>query len=173
MTEWSRMLRKSRVMARAVQRGLARAWRSSGARERVLAPAVFAAIFALTLVSVDYLITGGPDWNPGGQAYAYQPPHQRLAPEPAATFTDYQAPPPAAPQLGDLEVADYTVSAEDLLGGPQGARFQNASYAPEGSYWRRPLLNSRPYYSSTEGRRVPSDDDVQLTADAATPKDAF
>ena len=82
----------------------------------MLAQATFALIAAFTLGSLDYLIArGGPDWNPGGVAYAMEPPRTYLAATPAPDIVA-EAPPAldAAP-----ETVDYSVTSEVLLGGPE------------------------------------------------------
>lgn len=89
-------------------------------RERALASAVFAGIFAFGIASIDYLITGGPDWNPGalGQAYAME----MTAPAPRLTaFVSAEPPSGEAPRLEAVEEeVDYSIPTEVLLGGPEG-----------------------------------------------------
>jgi hypothetical protein len=117
-------LRRARVWA-------LRLWRREIARERTQAIAAFACIVACTAVSIDYLITGGPDWNPGGAAYAMEvaPSHAR---EPAPP------PPPARlPVLASLtalavDEADYRFTSEELLGGPRSAVAFDEPRVPEG-----------------------------------------
>jgi hypothetical protein len=100
------------------------------ARERALATAVFAAIFAFALGSVDYLITGGPDWNPGGmgQAYAMEVAHPRYrAPQ--------SVPAPASEALVltetvAIEEEDYSIATEELLGGPDALNYAEAAFYP-------------------------------------------
>lgn len=112
----------------------ARRWRRDEAlRERAAASGAFALIAMFALGSVDYLVTGGPDWNPGGEAQAAELPRAapilavERAPEPVV------APPPSL-ILVAAALPDWSVAAEDLLGGPEPAfasepaAFENASY---------------------------------------------
>jgi hypothetical protein len=92
-----------------------RVWRDEPARERAQAIAAFACIFAFTFASIDYLITGGPDWNPGGEAYAMEAAPSRAPAPPPSIASE---PPPT---LATLTVAepDYRFTSEELLGGPR------------------------------------------------------
>lgn len=93
-------------------------WRVPAKRERIKAFTTFAFIFAFAAGSLDYLITGGPDWNPdGGQAYASEYVAPRIA---RAAFVEAAviAPPPALPEAEVLD-ADYRYTSETLLGGPE------------------------------------------------------
>ncbi len=90
---------------------------SAPLRERLTATLVFTAIFAFAVASMDYLITGGPDWNPGGQAYAMEVPSMQraaLRPPPQHDLTLHDLTP--APLL--VAAVDYSVATEVLLGGP-------------------------------------------------------
>jgi hypothetical protein len=88
------------------------------ARDRAAAASVFAFIFAFAVVSVDYVITGGPDWNPGAEAAEL--PAALTAPvalAPPPRFPDAGPPPPLeAPEPVE---ADYWRTTDDLLGGPE------------------------------------------------------
>lgn len=87
-------------------------------REHALASATFAGILALGAVGLDYVITGGPDWNPGGaQAYAMEIASPSFVPrsQPHATEAPNLMPPHRS--LGFVEI-DYSNATEDLLGGP-------------------------------------------------------
>lgn len=108
------------------------------AQERAAAAAVFATIFAVLVGGVDYLVTGGPSWNPAAAA----------APSVAVTRVDapaWSAEPAALPQRPAVEAAeiDYSFTDETLLGGPEvvlaaaeqaasGAELVAASYATGG-----------------------------------------
>jgi len=120
MADRSDFIRRPVLMARlALRRGrraVAAVARDAALRERIVAAGAFAFIFAFLIGSVDYLITGGPDWNPGA-AEAAQIAHVRfvtLAPHAPATMGALQAEATALP----LERPDYSVAAEPLLGGP-------------------------------------------------------
>lgn len=94
-----------------------RTWRNPTKRERVKATATFAFIFAFAVGSMDYLITGGPDWNPdGGQAYA----SEYVAPVRLSFATAEAAPLEPPPTLAEIDAksVDYSFTSEDLLGGP-------------------------------------------------------
>jgi hypothetical protein len=146
-------------------------WRNRAVREWTWASATFAAIFGCTLVSVDYVITGGPSWNPGGEAYAYEAPRQRAEPAPPA-LVGYEPPPPPPIYAEDYEIfEDAAFTSETLLGGPSSGRLQNAAYtiAP-------PInANTRPSYASGDpySGRVLRDEDVVLTDEVSSPKQAF
>ncbi len=85
------------------------------ARDRALGRTVFAAIFGFFVVSVDYLITGGPDWNPGAAPAPRVTAQNRVE---ATVFTPAFAPPPVL-QTASLEAGDYSLTTETLLGGPE------------------------------------------------------
>ena len=102
-------------------------------RKNACAAAALVATMAITVFSIDYLITGGPDWNPGAP---------RIVPE-AHAATIERAQPVAAlhietldimplTQLTELdeEIAFTTLSADDLLGGPEAVEptLQLAAY---------------------------------------------
>ncbi len=106
----------SRRALRRVRAKLSAGLRNRAVRERSAAAAAFALIAAVLVGSVDYLITGGPDWNPGAAEAA------QIAPTPAliaAPVAPAPAPDPvgAAPRFA-LEAVDYSVATETLLGGP-------------------------------------------------------
>lgn len=104
---------------------LVRTARDPAGRDRVLAAGVFSAIFAVGMASADYVITGGPDWNPG----AFDLPRQEYVELTAAPAIPADYEPPPAPVIDDEPAQFYSasVSADDLLGGPR--MLQLASYA--------------------------------------------
>jgi hypothetical protein len=85
-------------------------------REGMFATAVFAGILAFAVVSLNYLISGGPDWNPGA------PPARVIAaPAPPASLprVDVAAPPPPAPVAAPaVEFLGPLGPVGDLLGDP-------------------------------------------------------
>lgn len=83
-------------------------------RDLALAHAVFAGIFAFGVGAIDFLITGGPDWNPGGVAYAQEAPLRR-APSALLQTVAYELP-PALPEQPEWESDGSPVG--ELLGGP-------------------------------------------------------
>lgn len=93
-----------------------RIWRDPAKRDRVKAHLAFLLIFGFVVSSVDYLITGGPDWNPAGEAYAMEMPGPR----------SYAAPVRAEPtnlvvtteEELLVDEVDYSFTTETLLGGP-------------------------------------------------------
>jgi hypothetical protein len=91
------------------------------ARERALASAVFAGIFVVALGSLDYLITGGPDWNPGGAELQSVQMLERVAAT-SLHVVAAETPPPAPP------VQDAAETAE--LNGPI-AEWASANYESE------------------------------------------
>lgn len=140
-------------------------------RERALACATFVAIFGVTIGSVDYLITGGPSWNPGGEAYAYEAPPPRAEP-PSPTLAGYEPPPPPPIYAEDYAIFEYAaMSPEALLGGPISGGLQNAAYTISPPR----LLNSRPSYQSNDpyAGRVLRDEDIVLTQEVSSTKQAF
>lgn len=115
--------RKPLVRARAVARQLRRQarafWAVPANQERTKSSAVFAAIFALTLVGVDYVVTGGPDVSPGGVAYAMEIP--QAAPRAEHVVRAGPLPPTRLEQEDAAALAepvDYSFTTEVLLGGP-------------------------------------------------------
>ena len=85
------------------------------ARERTLASAVFAGIFVFAAGSVDYLITGGPDWNPGGGELQSAQIVERVAPT-SLQVASFE-PPPSFPALLAVEAPEFEGPVADLLGG--------------------------------------------------------
>jgi len=112
--------------ALGVGRALAAHMRDPVARERSLAAGVFALIFAGLVGGVDYVITGGPAWNPNREVQITFAPPQAYVRAPAPTFTNY-TPPPSLPVAEAYDVRDYGTPMEDLLGGPS-ADFRQASF---------------------------------------------
>lgn len=91
-------------------------------RERTLAQTVFIGIFAFAIGSFDFLMTGGPDLIQGPAAEAQASPmrygiarYRPVAARPAAIVENADAP---EEEAADLEFEDASVSADDLLGGP-------------------------------------------------------
>ena len=113
-------LRKAIVLTRLGLRNGRRLYRrvrdDAPFRDRMACVSAFAFIFVFFAASVDYLITGGPDWNPGAEAgelpVAYV---QRIAVAPPE-FPDAEAPPE---QFQPIEFEDFAYSNESLLGGPE------------------------------------------------------
>ena len=130
-------LRSARRLARRTHAHALRIWRDPARRERAAAQATFALIAVCTLASVDYLIAGGgPDWNPVGAAYALEAPPSRVAAVSAPVIAA-EAPPPLPAAKPDP--ADYSVTAEVLLGGPEwpsAADFLFEETPPNGMSWR-------------------------------------
>jgi hypothetical protein len=85
------------------------------ARERASAVAAFAFIFAFGAASLDYVITGGPDWSPGAAAAPLNHP-TRIVTQ-ASQAIAYETP----PELPEVELVAYepTGPIPDLLGGPE------------------------------------------------------
>jgi hypothetical protein len=82
-------------------------------RERTSALAAFGFIFAFGLMSLDYVVTGGPDWNPGASAAPLD--HVQARPQMLAVAA-YEAP----PSLPEFELAAFEPEGPvgELLGGP-------------------------------------------------------
>jgi len=99
--------------------------RNSAARERFWAAGTFALIFGFFVAGVDYVISGGPDWNPEApvtEAHAAQV-HRvaALAPSaPPALSAALQQKAEALEAEGGavVEEIDYSFTTEVLLGGP-------------------------------------------------------
>ncbi len=113
--------RKVGVLAEAGARAIA-AVRSERLRERLMAMGAFAGLALVMAASCDYLLSGGPDWNPSAEAAPYRAEaYLTLTALPEIPY----APPAelaAAPEE-DLEQAtvtrvSYTAPAGVLLGGP-------------------------------------------------------
>jgi hypothetical protein len=132
MFERINLPRKPLVRARAAARQLSRRarafWALPANRERSKASAVFAAIFAFTAVGVDYVVTGGPDWNPGGVAYAMEVSQTQTHGE-LVVRAGPLAPTQNTEDEAWIEIApiDYSFTTETLLGGPDTIL---ASYEP-------------------------------------------
>ena len=88
----------------------------AGLRERTLAQAVFAGIFALGLASFDFLLTGGVELTPDFAAVASEPRHAALTTTRLAEAVE--APP--LREVAELQPLDEMAAPnEDLLGGPE------------------------------------------------------
>lgn len=85
-------------------------------RDRTLAQSVFAAIFAFALGGVDFVITGGPDWNPGAPAIANHAPARHVVAVALATPI-MEAPPTLVTEEAET-LGEATLPTEELLGGP-------------------------------------------------------
>jgi hypothetical protein len=115
------ILTKSMRAAAAASRGLAAwtnqtlaAYRANPAvRERASALTAFGFIFAFGLMSLDYVVTGGPDWNPGASAAPLE--HVQVQPQ-MLSAAGYEAP----PSLPELELVAFEPEGPvgELLGGP-------------------------------------------------------
>ena len=102
--------------ARRLRAWAALQWRDPARRDRVQAAATCAIIGAFTLASIDYLICGGMDWNPGGEAYAME-----IAPPRTGSAALAAAPAPLAPPARvttPSHPGDHAVFVQELLGGP-------------------------------------------------------
>ena len=104
-----------RTIARAVA-----AIRSEHLRERLWAVGTFAGLALLLAASFDFLLGGGPNWNPGAEAAPYRADaYVRLSALPEIPY----APPPvnvlAAPEeQAKVTPVGYHAPAGILLGGP-------------------------------------------------------
>lgn len=115
---WRRMISATRLAAENVRANVA-------VRERALASAVFAGIFAFGALGIDYLITGGPDWNPGGaEAYAMEIPQSAAVAPRQSQITQETAPPVHRSAFSEI---DYSVAGEELLGGPDAYALYDAT----------------------------------------------
>ncbi|GAM98704.1 hypothetical protein U91I_02339 [alpha proteobacterium U9-1i] len=122
--------------AGAAAKGARGAWavavrlkRDAAYRKNACAAAAIAASCAFTAFSIDYLITGGPDWNPAAPVMVQE----------AHAATVERAPRIAAPRLEAIDMiamapaaafeeadALATLTADDLLGGPDDVVFAEA-----------------------------------------------
>lgn len=90
-------------------------------RKNACAAAALVVTAAVTVFSIDYLITGGPDWNPGAPRIVPEA-HAATVERPAQVTAlhiqslDMMAMAPIAAL--EEEVSFATLSADDLLGGP-------------------------------------------------------
>jgi hypothetical protein len=102
------------------------------ARERASAAAAFALIFSFGMASLDYLITGGPDWNPGAIA---APLNQPIVTPLTLAPTVAVEPPPTPPMI-ELAAYESIGPIEELLGGPEPAVL-TAAVVHEGETYER------------------------------------
>jgi hypothetical protein len=108
--------------ARGVANVAVRLKNDSAYRKNACASAAIVAAAAFTVFSIDYLITGGPDWNPGAprivpeaHAATVEAPTQVTAMH--VQTLDIMAITPLAAL--EEEVSFATLSADDLLGAPE------------------------------------------------------
>lgn len=108
------VLHQTHAGARRIAGVVTRSWRRAVREERILATATFALIFATTVSCLDALVTGaGPDWNPGGEAYAMEVESRTVEPVRAAPLSLA----PIVLETASVQ-ADYSFTTEVLLGGP-------------------------------------------------------
>lgn len=119
------VLHQTHAGARRIAGVVTRSWRRAVREERILATATFALIFATTLSCLDALVTGaGPDWNPGGEAYAMEIESRTVEPVRAAPMS-------LAPiVLETAAEADFNFTTEVLLGGPDAVETAPRSGKP-------------------------------------------
>ncbi|MGE0739836.1 MAG: hypothetical protein AB7O98_00725 [Hyphomonadaceae bacterium] len=86
-------------------------------RERFWAASTFAIIFTVFAGGVDYVLSGGPEWNPGAAAAPYVPEVQRVVVA-AQAAAEVELPAPVEPIVVH-QIADYSFTTETLLGGPE------------------------------------------------------
>jgi hypothetical protein len=104
----------------------ARVWlwrfkRSPEQQDRATAMATFVFIGLFAVGSVDAIVTGGADFNPGS-AYAMDYAPAVLTPVPTAVTPDDLAPlATEAETIAAVESVDYSFTTEVLLGGPETA----------------------------------------------------
>lgn len=115
------------VFDRAAKRAQ-RIWQSDEKRDRVKMHLAFALVFGLLVTGTDYVITGGVEWNPGGEAYAMEMPQSRTQAD--LVVRAGPLPPTTAakdPEWIEIAPLDYSFTTETLLGGPDTVL---ASYEP-------------------------------------------
>lgn len=108
----------ARAAFRHARVGVWRFKRSPELRDRAAAFASFAFIGLFAIASVDAVVTGGADFDPG-TAYAMDYPAAHVitpAPAPAVTAEPET---PAETAKTVAEEIDYSFTTEDLLGGPE------------------------------------------------------
>lgn len=114
--------------AQMAHRFVTNSWRRAVHQERILATTTFALIFATTLTCVDFLITGAPDWNPGGEAYAMEPVRRVAAP----VVDELKAPEVITLTAAAIERRiDYSYTDQVLLGGPGAELMSSAKFEPD------------------------------------------
>lgn len=84
-------------------------------RDRTLGQAVFAAIFAFGVGSVDFLLTSGLEWSPDMSAVAAEPAHRFIV---RAHETGAFEPAPLRAVIELQPLDEMAAPNEDLLGGP-------------------------------------------------------
>ena len=125
--------RAARTLAERVAKRAHRIWQSPEKRDRVKMHLAFALIFAFVVSGTDYVVTGGPEWNPGGEAYAMEMPQSqtradlvvRAGPLPPTQQAD-------AKELEEIPAIDYSFTTEALLGGPEMVLAENEPAANGG-----------------------------------------
>lgn len=109
--------------ARGVVSAAVRLKNDAAYRKNACAAAALAVTVAVTVFSIDYLITGGPDWNPGAprivpEAHAATIERASEIATPRVQTIDIMAIAPMEALDQELTLATYGV--DDLLGGPDG-----------------------------------------------------
>lgn len=109
--------RAARKVIESAGKRAQRIWASAEKRDRMKMHLAFVLVFALLVTGTDYVITGGVEWNPGGEAYAMELPQ---SPQLAEATVRAGPLPPAEVKEEFVELApiDYSFTTETLLGGP-------------------------------------------------------
>ena len=120
-----------------------RIWRDPAKRDRVKAHLAFVLIFGFVVSSVDYLITGGPDWNPAGEAYAMEMrgPRSYAAPVRAEQTTLTAT---TEEEAALAEEVDYSFTTETLLGAPDTVFASTATVARPVAFEGKPGAEATP-----------------------------
>jgi len=113
-------LRTALIYARLARRKGGQVYRAvrtdAAVRERIACVGAFAFIFTFFVGSVDAIVTGAADWNPGAEAAEMPAAYTQLVDYTPPQFTDAEAPPEAGEAS---ELVDYSFTTEVLLGGPE------------------------------------------------------
>jgi hypothetical protein len=84
-------------------------------RDRIACVSAFAFIFTFFVGSVDAIVTGAADWNPGAEAAEMPRAYAQHVDYVLPAFSDAEAPPEEAQAIA---LEDYSFTTETLLGGP-------------------------------------------------------
>jgi hypothetical protein len=96
-------------------------------RDRIACVSAFAFILTFAVGSVDAIVTGGADFNPGAEAAEMPQAYVQYVDYTPPTFTDAEAPPEAEEIVA---IEDYSFTTETLLGGPEAVLASDIDIEP-------------------------------------------
>jgi hypothetical protein len=117
----------ARLARRSARRIYQRVRTDAAVRDRIACVSAFAFVFTFFIGSVDAIVTGAADFNPGAEAAEMPRTHVQHVTYTPPVFQDAEAPPEA---FEAIELVDYSFTNETLLGGPETMLVSDVSEGP-------------------------------------------